>query len=677
MTASPVAPTSCFTDAEALELYRRMLVIRKFEERTARLYADGVVPGFVHLSIGQEATAVGACWPLRDTDGITSNHRGHGHCLAKGASPAEMYAELMGRVTGACGGLGGSMHIADFARGVYGANGIVAGGLSIAAGVAQGFRHQGRDDVVVAFFGDGAVAQGAFHEAVNLAALWHLPVLFFCENNHYAEFSPAATQHPVPIIQRGKAYGIEAISIDGNDVEAVASTVAGLVERMRGGEGPFLVEALTYRWHGHYEGDQSSYRTDEELAFWQALDPIVQLATRLDDRGLADARLSLARQVAAELAAAEEEARAAPFPDSKDLFRFVEAERAVIPEPEPVLPTVPAGRYRTMDAIHDALQQSLVEDPAVYLAGIDVGAGGNIFGLTRGLFEQFPGRVLDTPISESALVGLAVGSAMTGARPIVEIMYMDFIGVCFDQLMNQAAKMRFMTGGKAPMSLVVRTQFGSGKSSAAQHSQSLEALLAHIPGLTVVMPSTPEDAYGLLRAAIADPNPVIFVEHRLLYGKKGVRPPADHLVPLGKAAIRRAGTDVTLVSWSRMVDYALEAAEIAAARGISVEVIDLRTVSPLDEEAVLASVERTTRLVIAQEAVVSGGLGAEIAARVSDRGIWRLAAPIKRVGAPFTPAPYSPALEADWLPTVDDIVFAILEVCAADSEAHREAVNDH
>jgi 2-oxoisovalerate dehydrogenase E1 component len=651
-----------YTDAELLEMYRRMLVIRRFEERTSRLYADGVVPGFVHLSIGQEGSAVGSCWGLRPTDGIVSNHRGHGHCLAKGAEPVTMFAELMGRETGACRGLGGSMHIADFERGVYGANGIVAGGLPIAVGVANGFRLQGRDDVVVAFFGDGAIAQGAFHEAVNLAALWRLPVLFLCENNHYAEFSPIEAQHPVPILERAKAYGIEATTVDGNDVTAVATVVGALVDRMRAGEGPFLVEAVTYRWHGHYEGDPIRYRTDEELASWQALDPLVLLAGRLDAAGLAERRAALEEQVARDLVDAEREAEQAPYPAREELFDFVQAPRPELPEPWP--PAAVAGdRYRTMDAVHDALQGALRESPEVFVAGIDVGEGGNIFGLTRGLFEEFPGRVLDTPIAESALMGLAVGGAMTGMKPVIEIMYMDFIGVCFDQIMNQAAKMRFMTGGRAPMSLVVRTQFGSGRSSAAQHSQSLEALLAHIPGLTVVMPSTPEDTYGLLRAAIADPNPVIFVEHRLLYGKKGARPDPGHLVPLGKAAVRRRGADVTLVSWSRMVDYALQAAEIAAERGIDVEVIDLRTVAPFDEDAIVASVERTTRLVIAQEAVVNGGLGAEIAARVADRAVWRLAAPIKRVGAPSTPAPYSPALEEHWLPTVEDIVAALVDVC--------------
>ena len=654
-----------FTHDDLLEMYRRMLVIRRFEERTSRLYADGVVPGFVHLSIGQEATAVGACWALRPSDGIVSNHRGHGHCLAKGAEPAEMFAELMGRSAGTCGGLGGSMHIADFARGVYGANGIVAAGLPISVGVANGFRLQGRDDVVVAFFGDGAVAQGAFHEAVNLAALWHLPVIFLCENNHYAEFSPAAAQHPVPVVERASAYGIEGTSVDGNDVTAVARTVQALVARMRAGEGPFLVEAATYRWRGHYEGDPIRYRTGEELAAWQAVDPLLILGAELDRLGLSAQRAGIDQQVAGELADAERAAQLAPYPQPGELLRAVQAVRPAIPEPAPPPAPVPGEKYKMADAVREALLAALREMPEAFVAGIDVGAGGNIFGLTRGLYEEFPQRVLDTPISESALIGLAVGGAMTGMKPVVEIMYMDFIGVCFDQLMNQAAKMHFMTGGKAPMSLVVRTQFGSGRSSAAQHSQSLEALLAHIPGLTVVMPSTPEDTYGLLRAAIADPNPVIFVEHRLLYGKKGTRPAADHLIPLGKAAIRRQGSDVTVVSWSRMVDFALQAAEIVAQRGISAEVIDLRTVSPLDEDTILESVSRTTRLVIAHDAVVSGGLGAEIAARVADRGVWRLNAPIKRIGPPFTPAPYSPPLEENWVPTVDDIVAAIDEACAA------------
>lgn len=317
-----------------------------------------------------------------------------------------------------------------------------------------------------------------------------------------------------------------------------------------------------------------------------------------------------------------------------------------------------------MDAVRLALEHELTADPSVFVAGIDVGAGGNVFGLTRGLAQAFPGRVRDTPISESAIVGTAVGAAMAGMKPVVEIMYMDFIGVCLDMLLNQAAKLRFMTGGRASMPLVVRTQFGAGRSSGSQHSQSLEALLAHIPGLTVVMPSNPADTYGLLRAAIQDPNPVVFVENRLQYGLKGPKPPADHLVPLGKAKVIREGTDLTLVSWSRMVQDALAAAELLAGEGISVEVIDLRTIAPLDRETVLASLAKTNRLVIAHEAVRDFGVGAELSAMAVDEGFWHLDAPVTRVAPPSVPAPYAPSLERVWLPSRDTIADTVRRIAA-------------
>lgn len=328
-------------------------------------------------------------------------------------------------------------------------------------------------------------------------------------------------------------------------------------------------------------------------------------------------------------------------------------------EPVPEPPEPDGEVFRTMDAVREALEHELAADEDVFLAGIDVGAGGNVFGLTRGLAQAYPGRVRDTPISESAIIGAGVGSAMAGLRPVVELMYFDFLGVCLDQLMNQAAKLRFMTGGAVTMPLVVRTQFGAGKSSGSQHSQSLEAMLAHIPGLTVVMPSTPADTYGLLRAAIRDPNPVVFVENRLLYGRKGPRPHPGHLVPLGKAAIRREGTDVTLVSYSKLVHDCAAVAEDLARDGISVEVIDLRTIAPLDTETVLRSLAKTGRLVIAHQAVEPFGVGAELAAVAASRGFWTLDAPVLRVGAAHTPAPYAPSLEREWLPDRERIAAAV------------------
>ncbi len=649
--------------ADLTEMYRRMLVIREFEQRVAALYRDGEVPGFVHLSIGQEASAVGACWPLREDDVITSTHRGHGHCIAKGLDPAPMFAELMARDSGTNRGRGGSMHIADPAIGIFGANGIVAAGLPIAVGAATAsqLRRDGR--VVVAFFGDGAVAHGSFHEAVNLASVWRLPVVFFCENNGYAEFSATAAQHPATLGQRAVGYGLGHVGVDGNDVIATADAMSAAVADVRNGRGPLFVEAATYRWHGHYEGDPERYRPAEEVQEWTERDPLSVHARRLADTGVAqDVLDGLARSVARELDDAVVAARQAPSPSIASLGDFVTRPRVEVVESPQIPDDAPV--FRTMDAVHAALEFELAADAGVFIAGIDVAAGGNVFGLTRGLFDRFGDRVRDTPISESAIVGTAVGAAMAGMRPVVEVMYLDFIGVCFDQLLNQAAKLPFMTGGAAEMALTVRTQFGAGRSSGSQHSQSLEALLAHIPGLSVVMPSTPADTYGLLRASIHDPNPVVFIENRLLYGMKGPKPPADHIVPIGRASVVRSGEHVTVVSVSRMVHEALAAAETLAEEGISVEVIDLRTVAPLDMETILESVGRTSRLLIAHEAVLPFGVGAEIAAAVARDGFWNLDAPIERLGAAPTPAPYAPELEAAWLPGRDDIVSGLRRLCA-------------
>ena len=651
------------SSAELLEMQRRMLLIRGFEERVADLYRDGLVPGFVHLSIGQEAAAVGACLPLRADDVITSTHRGHGHCLAKGLEPLGMFAELMGRAEGTNRGRGGSMHIADPKLGIFGANGIVAAGLPIAVGAAAAAQLRGLDGVAVAFFGDGAAAQGAFHEAVNLASVWELPVIFFCENNGYSEFSPTAAQHATTLERRAVGYGVPYRAVDGNDVVATARTMRGAVSAARAGLGPVIVEAATYRWHGHYEGDPQRYRSEEELREWQQRDPLLLHRRVLGDAGVDDAEIvALEKTVASELDDAVALARGLAAPAPGTLFDFVVRERPHTTEPP--VPTGQGGEWRTMDAIRTALETELATDDRVFVAGIDVGEGGNVFGLTRGLRERFGDRVRDTPISETAIVGLAVGAAMAGMHPVVEVMYLDFLGVCLDQLLNQAAKLPFMTGGAAEMGLTVRTQFGAGRSSGSQHSQSLEALLAHIPGLSVVMPSTPADTYGLLRAAIQDPNPVVFIENRLLYGAKGPKPPDDYLVPIGRSAVVRTGSDVTVVSVSRMVHEALAAADELAEEGISVEVVDLRTVAPLDLGPVLDSLHKTSRVLIAHEAVVPYGIGAEIAARIAREGFWDLDAPVERIGAAATPPPYAPELERAWLPGRQEIAEAVRRLSA-------------
>lgn len=324
---------------------------------------------------------------------------------------------------------------------------------------------------------------------------------------------------------------------------------------------------------------------------------------------------------------------------------------------------MPELRY--VRAITEALAEEMARDERVVVLGEDVGAPGGTFGATRGLYQQFgKERVRDTPISESAIVGAAIGAALNGLRPVAEVMFMDFLATCWDQVVNQMAKMRYMFGGQVRLPLVVRTHVGAGLNAGPQHSGSLEAWAVHVPGLKVLMPSTPADAKGLLKAAIRDDNPVLVIENKTLYAMKGEVPPGEHLVPVGQAEVKRAGTDVTVVALSRMVHEALKAAEGLAQEGVSVEVLDPRTLSPLDRETILASVGKTGRLVIAHEGWGPCGVGAEIAALVSEDAFRALKAPIRRVTPPFTPVPFSPPMEKFWLPDAERIAAAVRKVLA-------------
>ncbi|HXE44507.1 MAG TPA: thiamine pyrophosphate-dependent enzyme [Conexibacter sp.] len=655
MTQQPTLRRST-PQTDALDMYRLASLIRAFELRTGELRQDGRIPGDVHLYTGQEGVAVAACRPLRPSDVVTSTHRCHGHALAKGVSPRALFAELLGRDAGACRGRGGSLHVADPAKGFYGGNGIVAAGLPIADGAALASRMRGAGDVVVAFFGDGSVGQGAFHEALNLAGHWHLPVLFLCENNKYAA-STRSDGTQLPLSVRARGYDLPYRAIDGDDMLACADAIAEVVAELRVGGDPQIVEADTWRWTGHWEGDAQSYREDDAIAEARQHDPIALLGARLLDDGVEQEALDDVRD---EVASAIEDAVAwaleQPEPSPAAMTDFVITQRRPAGRERP---TARGRRFRAIDAVHAALREELERDESVFLAGVDLNVG-----LTRKLQRRWPERVLDTPISETAVVGMAVGAAMAGLRPVVEVLFMDFITVCFDQIANQAAKLQYMTGGGTRMPLTIRTQFGTQTASGPQHSQSLEALLAHIPGLTVVMPATPADTYGLLRAAIQDDNPVVVVEHRGLYDIPGPRPDGpDHLVPIGRARVAREGSDVTLIATARMVHEGERAAEQLAAEGIACELLDLRTIAPLDREAIVASARKTGRVVIAHEAVCDFGIGAEVAAIVAHEAFEALRAPVTRVCAPATPVPYAPSLERRWAPDAAAIAAAARSLC--------------
>ena len=557
------------TKDEALELLKQMWAIRFFENQVYDLLGQNKIKGASHLYAGEEAVAVGAMSVIEDDDVITSTHRGHGHCYARGAIAAQteaehqehynkMLAELCGRVTGYSAGRGGSMHIADVRKGNLGATGIVGGNIPVATGAALVQKKKKTGNVVLCFFGDGASNTGNFHESLNMAALWNLPIVYIVENNLYGMSVPIQNAAADPeIAQRGCAYGIENSAVDGMDVLAMREAVAKAIEHARSGKGPYLLEAKTYRWYGHSRSDPRAYRTKEEEAAWKSRDPIPNFAALLVSKGIAtEAEIdALEEQVEAAIDEATDFALNSAMPAPEDLHEFVYAPfkwtQAEIEQEKALRELVRKGGEGTREieyrvALQEAMREEMLRDENVFLMGEDIGLYGGAYGATRTLFTEFgEDRVMDTPISEAGIAGVATGAAMAGMRPMVEIMYVDFTPLAMDQIANQAAKNRFMFGGKTTVPVVVRTEGGAGRSIAAHHSQSLEALWTHFPGIYVVMPSTPYDAKGLLKAAIRDDNPVMFIEHKMLYGVEGNVPDEDYIIPFGVADVKREGSDVT------------------------------------------------------------------------------------------------------------------------------------
>jgi 2-oxoisovalerate dehydrogenase E1 component len=656
-------------DAETTAaLFRTMLRIRRFDERVGELFKEGLVKGTAHSYVGQEAVAAGSCANLTDSDFVVSHHRGHGHCIAKGASLKKMMAELMGRVTGYCKGLGGSMHIADLDLNILGANGVVGAGIGIGTGAALSDKLRGTGAIGVVFFGDGAANEGIFHECLNLASLWKLPVIYFCENNQYGLSTAMHESTSIDrFAKRAAAYSIPGTTVDGNDALAVHAAVQGAVARARQGDGPSLIEALTYRWGDHsMRANLPRYRAEAEETQWRNLDPLVRIEDELKKRhGWTQATLDAVHaEVDAELEAALEFAKASPEPTLADLENAVYA-----PHYRPQEPALTGGRELSFaEAIKEALAQEMERDPRVFVLGEDVGKIGGIFGASRGLIERFgAARVRDTPISEAAIASCAVGAAITGMRPVAEVQIFDFVTLMMDMIVNQSAKFRFMLGGRPTVPLVIRGPQGGGLRLAAQHSQSLEVWFTYVPGLVVLAPASPYEAKGLLVSAIREDNPVIFLEHKLLYvGKKTPVPEELYAIPIGKAAVKRVGEDVTLIATMAMVESALQAAARLEPEGISVEVIDPRTLRPLDENTIIKSVKKTSRLVIAHEGWKRWGFGAEVAAMVAEKAIDWLDAPILRVGGRDMPMPYNDALERLVIPSTQDIVDAIKAVVLRD-----------
>ncbi|MEM3044320.1 MAG: dehydrogenase E1 component subunit alpha/beta [Candidatus Bathyarchaeia archaeon] len=665
-------------DEKLIEMYRGMLRIRRFESAVYRLFLQGAIPGTVHLYAGEEAVAVGVCSNLRDNDYILSTHRGHGHYIAKGCDLKRLMAELYGRVGGCCKGKGGSMHVGEFSKGMLPAIAIVGANIPVGAGVALSFKMRDTDQVAACFFGDGAVNQGMWHEGVNLAAVWDLPLILVCENNFYASSTHISKSLRIErVSDRASAYGIKGVTVDGNDVLAVYEAAGEAVERARNGEGPTLIECLTYRHGGHSRGDPATYRPKDEVEEWLKRDPIPRFKARLIEWGVLkpEEAEQMESEVEDEIRRAVEFAEASPWPRPE-----VALEDTYPASPMNVEEPGESGE-RTLtigEAIREALREEMRRDERVFLIGEDIGVKGGFggpFGVTLGLSDEFgPERVRDTPVSESAIVGAAVGAAVMGLKPIAEVQYGDFAFCAMDQIVNEAAKLRYMSGGQVKVPMVLRVPTGA-TGRGAQHAQSPEAFFLHVPELKVAAPSTPYDAKGLLKTAIrSEDGPVIFFEHKLLYGSKGYRsekaaiqvtgpvPEGDYLIPFGKARIRREGGDVTIICKLLMVYKSLAAAERLSKEGIEAEVIDPRTLIPFDKDTLLESLKKTGRLVIVEEDNRTNGWGAEVAATIAEEAMDYLDAPIRRVSALDLPIPATPPLERFVIPDEEKIIKAVKEI---------------
>jgi 2-oxoisovalerate dehydrogenase E1 component len=666
-----------------LWLYERMVLIRTFEERFKGLVEAGRPLGSGHLYVGQEAVAVGVCAALNQDDWIASTHRGHGHCIAKGVEPRRMMAELYGKATGSNKGKGGSMHITDISVGMLGVNPIVGGGIPHAVGAALAAKVRGTNQVAATFFGDGASSIGMFHESINLAAVWMLPVVFVCENNGYAEstsYEYSVAGHDVAA--RAAGYGIPGVQVDGMDVFAVYEAASQAVDRARRGLGPSLIEAKTYRFYGHFLGDDPKrYRTAEEEAEYRARDPIAQFRKRVAASGvLAESELdAVDRRVHDVVEEAVDFAESSPLPDPAEVLTEV-----LPPAPPDVARPAPLPRDTSRElmysqAINEAIRQEMRRDPTVVIMGEDIAgapgrahlgfvdAWGGPFRATRGLITEFgPDRVLDTPIAEMGFTGAAVGAAMSGLRPIAEVMFVDLVGCCYDQIMNQAAKMHYMTGGQVKMPLTIRMAYGlrtvpgqtKGGGSAAQHSQTIYSVLAHFPGLKCVCPSNAYNAKGLLIAAIRDDAPVVVLEHKFLGSLRAPVPEEPYVFPIGKADVVRTGRDLTLVGIGRMTHVCLEAAEQLRGMGLEAEVIDLLSLAPLDEATLLESVARTHRLIVVDEDNPMCSVAHDLIARVCGKGFDYLDAAPQAVTAPDAPVPFSAVLEEAYVPQASHVVAA-------------------
>lgn len=665
---------AAYSSEQLLTFYKELLRPRLIEEKMLILLRQGKISKWFS-GIGQEAIAVGSTLALNPDEYILPLHRNLGVFTARRVPLGRLFAQWEGKAGGFTKGRDRSFHFGSKEHHIVGMISHLGPQLAVADGIALADVLDEQRRVTLVYSGDGGASEGDFHEALNVAAVWQLPVIFLIENNGYGLSTPSNEQfHCKSFIDKGPAYGMEAVQLDGNNVLEVYGTIRRLAEDLRHQPRPVLVEALTFRMRGHEEASGTKYVPQELFTEWAQKDPVTTYEQWLISEGLLSetARHQFREKIREEIEQGLQEAGALPAPTPNDARELADMY-AELPVAGSQLPAAsgdlsehpsslettddsqqsttnnqqPTTNKRYVDAISDGLRQSMARYPELVLMGQDIAEYGGVFKVTEGLAEEFgKARVRNTPLCESAVLGAGLGLSVRGKKSMVEMQFADFVTCGFNQIVNNLAKSHYRWGQNADV--VVRMPTGAGTAAGPFHSQSNEAWFVHTPGLKVVFPSNPHDAKGLLCAAIEDPNPVMFFEHKLLYRSvSGPVPDAYYTTPIGQAALVREGDELSIITYGMGVHWALQVAEQLNVR---CDILDLRTLLPWDQEAVRRTTEKTGRVLILHEDTLTGGLGGELAAWIGEHCFEHLDAPVQRVASLDTAVPFAPALEKDFLP---------------------------